>query len=255
MIEKLNTIKWFVLNPKYLPQSWQIFKRKIYWKGDRYGEKEAIVWCQENACEEDAVLQKIIGQMPKKTIEKTYTEDFDAARSVEAKVPVKMGGAAGLNLLYHIVRVFKPEYPIETGVAYGWSSLAILLAMHEYGAGDLYSVDMPYVKMGNEDFVGLVVPKRLRNKWRLIRLADRQGIVQVISQTPHLDFVHYDSDKSYLGRKWAYQKLWKHLKRGGVFISDDIQDNIAFKEFSEQIGYKPHIVEVAGKYVGLVVKK
>ena len=48
---------------------------------------------------------------------------------------------------------------------------------------------------------------------------------------PYLDLCHYDSDKSYYGRRWAYPKLWEALKTGGIFISDDIQDNWAFKEF------------------------
>ena len=66
---------------------------------------------------------------------------------------------------------------------------------------------------------------------------------------------HYDTDKSYWGRKWAYPKLWGSLKSGGVFISDDIQDNFAFKEFVEEKGVIFSVIESQGKYVGIFTKK
>ena len=45
-----------------------------------------------------------------------------------------------------------------------------------------------------------------------------------------IDLCHYDSDKSWWGRAYAFL-LWKALKPGGLFISDDIQDNMFFAEF------------------------
>ena len=32
------------------------------------------------------------------------------------------------------------------------------------------------------------------------------------------DFCHYDSDKSYQGRMFAYNKIWKNLKKKGIFF-------------------------------------
>jgi len=53
---------------------------------------------------------------------------------------------------------------------------------------------------------------------------------------------------------YAYSLLWNALVDNGVFISDDIQDNIAFIEFCEQVGKEPVIIEHFGKYVGVIVK-
>jgi hypothetical protein len=53
---------------------------------------------------------------------------------------------------------------------------------------------------------------------------------------------------------FAYPLLWDALVPGGIFISDDIQDNIAFKEFSEKIHIRPIIIEHQGKYVGILQK-
>ena len=57
-----------------------------------------------------------------------------------------MGGSAHIDLLYDCVKILKPTNIIETGVAFGWSSLAILKAISENKNGKLISVDMPYPK-------------------------------------------------------------------------------------------------------------
>ena len=40
---------------------------------------------------------------------------------------------------------------------------------------------MPYPKMNNENFVGIVIPDNLRKKWHLVRQPDRRGIKKAIS--------------------------------------------------------------------------
>ena len=46
-----------------------------------------------------------------------------------------------------------PTRLLETGVALGWSSLAILLALESVGHGELVSIDMPYPGMNNDAYV------------------------------------------------------------------------------------------------------
>ncbi|MFV0281806.1 MAG: hypothetical protein ACK5JM_13735, partial [Rhodoblastus sp.] len=65
---------------------------------------------------------------------------------------------------------------VETGVAYGWSSLALLAASEDRPDSRLVSVDMPYPKMNNEAFVGIVVPERFHARWKLVRKPDRNGL-------------------------------------------------------------------------------
>ena len=66
-----------------------------------------------------------------------------------------MGGSGHIHLLYDCVRLINAHNVIETGVAYGWSSLAILKALSENNSGRLFSVDMPYPRKKNELDVGL----------------------------------------------------------------------------------------------------
>ena len=69
-----------------------------------------------------------------------------------------------------------------------------------------------------------------------------------------LELVHYDSDKSYHGRKWSQEIIWKSLKKGGIFISDDIEDNAAFMEFTDKYNLIFSILEFEKKYVGVIKK-
>ena len=93
-----------------------------------------------------------------------------------------MGGAGDLDLLFAASKLSKANKALETGVAYGWSSLAILESISSLKNAKLISIDMPYPKMNNEDFVGIVVPKSLKAKWTLIREPDRNGIKKALKK-------------------------------------------------------------------------
>ncbi len=180
-----------------------------------------------------------------------YTGALEAA----GEVPVFMGGPGDLDLLFHLAGHERVRTAIETGVAFGWSSLAILLGMRSEGR--LFSTDMPYVRGGNEDYVGCVVPDDLRGGWTLIRLADRQALPIALKASGPIQLCHYDSDKTHVGRMWAYALLWDALEPGGYFVSDDVSDNEAFRVFAEGVGLEPTVIRPrteGEKYVGVLMK-
>ncbi|RME94825.1 MAG: class I SAM-dependent methyltransferase, partial [Bacteroidetes bacterium] len=101
-----------------------------------------------------------------------------------------------------------------------------------------------------------VIPELLRKNWQLIQLPDRIGLPKAIKLlNGPLDLCHYDSDKSYAGRMWAYPRLWKALKTGGIFVSDDVGDNLGFFNFAEKIQVNPVIVAWNDKYIGILRKE
>lgn len=145
--------------------------------------------------------------------------------------------------------------PVETGVAYGWSSLALLAGMGPRDGARLVSVDMPYPKMGAETAVGVVVPEALRDRWTLVREPDRRGLDKAIAcQGGRIDLAHYDSDKSWWGRRYGYARLWDALSSGGYFVSDDIQDNLAFAQMVERLGLPFAVTSSGGKFIGALRK-
>ena len=85
-----------------------------------------------------------------------------------------MGGASHIHLLYDCVRLSKAKV-VETGVAYGWSSLAILKALSLTNNGKLFSVDM-LIQENNENEVGIVVPEYLK-KLDFNKSPDRPGLL------------------------------------------------------------------------------
>jgi hypothetical protein len=254
MIEKVKTIFWFLKNPRYIQQIIQVLKRN---KNSQQEETraESTNWCKENCISQEEALKKLTGKSTFKNINRLYPDEIKLAKNTASNCPIKMGGEGAISFLYHLVKEKKFKNIIETGVAYGWSSLAILLAIKDTENALLISNDMPYIKANNEDYVGCVIPENIKSKWQLQRLPDVKGIPLALNFFNHnIDLCHYDSDKSYTGRKWSSPILWSSLKNGGLFVSDDINDNIAFKQFCEDVNRIPIIIEHLGKYVGIIKK-
>ena len=98
--------------------------------------------------------------------------------------------------------------------------------------------------------------KNLRKNWTLIKRPDNPGIIKaLIKAGGKIDICHYDSDKSWWGRHYAYPILWNSLNHQGLFISDDIQDNLYFSEFVKKYALNFAVVKFDGKFVGLIRKK
>ena len=253
MLNKLLLVIWFILRPKYYLHFFSLIKRKFLFNHDTFkNSKKAYEWAKENATPYVDALQKlnINGE-----VVGLDNDTIIEGQKLASKSSVKMGGSGHIHLLYDCVRLLKVKNVIETGVAYGWSSLAILKALSLNGFGKLYSVDMPYPRKKNENNVGIVVPQNLRKNWTLIRKPDNPGIISALNKVNgEIDLCHYDSDKSWWGRHYAYPILWKSLNSKGLFISDDIQDNLYFSKFVKKNLLNFAIVEFEGKFVGLIRK-
>lgn len=253
-MSKLKTAFWFMKNPKYVPQILQILKRHKH-KALENTRKDSTVWCQKHYVSQTDALKQLTGLNNISELDKLFPDVMKKAIQKELNTPVKMGGAGAISLIYHLVKISGAKKILETGVAYGWSSLAILLAIRDFADARLISNDMPYVSMNNEDYVGCIIPENLRAKWDLQRQPDIIGIPLALKKFENeLDFCHYDSDKSYTGRMWASPLLWKALKKGSFFVADDINDNVAFKHFCESVDRHPIIIKHEDKYVGIITK-
>ncbi len=257
MIEKMKTGIWFLRNPRFWRHGAALVARKLT-NAARHelSRGEATAWAAERACTAEealirlALFDRVASAFP--TVPDRLMHEADR-RARSAKVD--MGGPADLDLLHAAVVLTRPQSVVETGVAYGWSSLVILAAMHTSKTGQLISIDMPYAKRNNEEWVGVVVPETLRQRWKLIKEPDRNGIEKAIAAfNGAIDLCHYDPDKSYNGRLYAYPRLWKALRAGGLFISDDIQDNFGFRDFCSRNKIIFQVTESNGKYIGIARK-
>lgn len=248
-----KTIIWFLKRPQYLPQIFQVFKRRKN-KVNENKIVESTKWCKEVCISKNDALKELFGHEVQLT-QIDQSKYYEFAKNAEYNCPVKMGGEGSTDFIYTVTNILKPKKIFESGVAYGWSSFAFLLAIKEIPGSKLISNDMPYIKMENDNFIGCVVHSDLQLNWELQKLPDVKGIPLALKKFNNsIDICHYDSDKSYTGRMFGYPLLWEALSPGGVFISDDVQDNLAFKDFAIQKNVKPVVFEHNEKYVGVLMK-
>ena len=254
---KIKILVWYITKPLYYKQFFFLIKKKffnLFFKKITSKSKDDLLY--KTTTTEINLINDIFKSNNKSLINlrDQYSEIYKFAEKQSSLCPISMGGSSNIDLLFNLVVNHKPKIIVETGVAYGWSSLAFLLGLKSNNYGKLFSIDMPYPTLNNEKYVGCVIPENLKKNWELFRLPDLNGIPLVINKVTKVDICHYDSDKSYLGRKWAYPILWNSLNKNGIFISDDISDNNAFLEFVVQINKKPSIIKYKNQYLGLIIK-
>jgi predicted O-methyltransferase YrrM len=146
-------------------------------------------------------------------------------------------------LLFSLIRKYRPDIVVETGVAQGVSSHVILSALNENSKGRLISIDLPnrnragykYID-GTVDHVytpedlqpGWLVPEHLKNRWTLM-LGRSEEILRKIEAT--IDMFFHDSEHSYENMTMEFEWAYSHLSHGGLLTSDDISWNNAFDHF------------------------
>jgi predicted O-methyltransferase YrrM len=258
---KLETLVWFALRPPmYREAARRILSRNFTTaergRADERAKAEARAWCESIATEPGVLFERIGADASNLgPVARAEAQAWSHAVEEAKRIP-GMGGPGHVDLLYQICRALPARSVIETGVAAGWSTLAILLALERNGeSGQLVSLDMPYPKRGNAHLVGAVVPPSLRGRWTLVRRPDRDALPSALQRLGSIDLAHYDSDKTYEGRLFAYPLFLARLRKGGVLMSDDIEDNLAFRDFSERVGLRPFVFHKGGgNYAGALVK-
>lgn len=257
MIEDIKTFFWFLFRgPKYYSTLISLILTKF--KPTKDSENHIAIatkWCKKNCGTAEDCLRDIGVPSSDVIIEEAFSLEYKIKISnIIDSSDSDFGGPGHVNLIYTICEKLSIKNVIETGVAYGWSSAAILNSIQKRN-GSLISIDMPMLKQTDYQLIGIAVDSKLREYWHLKREPDRYGLPRAINSMPGgVEMVHYDSDKSYYGRKWSQEIIWKNLKKGGIFISDDIEDNTAFMEFVASKNLKFNIIECEKKYVGVVKK-
>jgi predicted O-methyltransferase YrrM len=171
----------------------------------------------------------------KQAAQKHKLGDLSGAASL-LKVPVQ----------YIATRVLKPNYIVETGVGIGISSLFYLEALNMNRKGELYSIDLPrqsyHVPQGihtdylpNEMEPGWLVPEKLRERWHLHLGDSKIELPKLLADLGTIDIFMHDSEHTYDFMMFEFETTWKHLKKGGILLSDDISWNKSFEDFAKKV--------------------
>lgn len=202
-------------------------------------------WYEKVAIPAEDYFKKIDADLWDESVEftvdfhKSIQNEFEGLEVDPLNEESGVGGAAGLELLYFYVRHTQPEIVLETGVAAGYSSHTVLRALEKNGHGELYSNDLPYSERPSKegkvvldkDDIGTLVPDELRSRWHLNLGPDKENLPEIVESVESIDLFHYDSDKSYSGRKFGIETVKPKLHDNSTVIMDDITDNKFFKDF------------------------
>ena len=260
-IQKIKTATYYTFQPHTYPFLRRLIKSKLTGESVSLNKtsEQATEWCKKRAVQPAEALHQLCNRQSMISFKGEFPDIVAEAEVRVSSCPQKMGGGRHLDLVYNLCESFEARSILETGVAYGWSSLAMLLSLSNRAEPHLISTNLHYSRYENDQYVGCAVPDDLRKNWTLVKEADKTALPKALAMMPKPDLCHYDSDKTYAGRMWAYSLLWQALKIDGCFVSDDIHDNLAFAHFCQMLDQMPTVVEIpasAGKkYVGILVKK
>lgn len=149
-------------------------------------------------------------------------------------------------VLYCIVRLFRPQVFIETGVLHGLTSLFLLQALSDNSHGKLVSVDLPsYFETGPANLDGFkdtlppgkepgwVIPERLHGFWDLRVGSSQEHLLQIAQEScgKSTIFLH-DSDHSHNNMMWEFGCAWSNIDTLQMIIADNVDFNTAFFDFA-----------------------
>ena len=163
------------------------------------------------------------------------------------------------NAAWSVTRHLAPATVVETGVARGMTSAAILFAMSADGAGRLYSIDLPPLSGSWADQSGAAVAPELRPRWTYLRGSTRRRLPRLLAELSAIDLFVHDSLHTAETMTFEFRCAWSALRAGGVLMSDDIDDSVAFERFvAEQGGIRAVVGKQSsknGNRFGLVRKR
>lgn len=152
--------------------------------------------------------------------------------------------------LYALVRKYRPEVIVETGVCNGTSTLFFLLALRENDFGTLHSLDYPYRasepldEFRKETFdayggaaipadkdPGWILPDELRDRWELTVGKSQLQLPGLLDTLGEIDMFVHDSEHSEPCMIMEYELAFARLTDGGWLLSDDIHWNDAWQTF------------------------
>ena len=205
-----------------------------------------------------------------------FLKEMYASKAYNQRYSSGRAGSVDVTSLYLLTRTLKPKSVVETGVASGRSSALILQGLHDNNNGSLYSIELPkfypadkqpddpsllinvegsieatgFIPEGKEP--GWLIPKFLRNRWKLILGVSQEKLPELLNELGEIELFYHDSEHTYKNMLFEFKTVWPHIKRGGFLISDDINRNMAFDDFTKEL--YPQKIKIYRNSVGIIQK-
>jgi predicted O-methyltransferase YrrM len=246
----------FILKNILTKNNFFIIFKKILKRFEKNDSLVALNWAKSHAIlSTDDFLKSIDMNLYEESIAVIKNVEKDSNKKLN-KIDISLGGGGNYLLLYFLVRHLKPNIVFETGVAAGWSTLAILRAIYKNKRGKLYSSDFPYFRIKNANkYIGYLAKNEKNiSDWFLDISGDEIALPNFLKKIGKnkIDLFHYDSDKSYTGRKNSINLIKRNLTKNSVIIFDDIQNNLHFRDYVKNNNFDFRVFEFNNKFVGLI---
>jgi predicted O-methyltransferase YrrM len=235
------------------PRRFAVMANKIVRRLSETRHPVDMKWLEASASPIEELAERLSPKLWQEAMQEAEQINRECSQKLRS-LGVDLGGGGAVPYLYFFTRFLRAQTIVETGVAAGYSSLAILEAIRKNGYGRLYSSDFPYFRLEKpEQYIGLVVDDDLKKDWTLLIEGDKENIPAILNSVDHIDLFHYDSDKSCAGRGWTMSKIEPYLGSKSIIIMDDIQDNDYFQSYVSVLPRNQWaIFKYEGKFVGIV---
>lgn len=162
-------------------------------------------------------------------------------------------------ILYVLIRLYRPERCLETGVFYGGNTTFILKALDKNQQGELISIDLPgqeievdsrHHLVGDSEHIppgldiGFLIPDYLKDRWKLVR-GDSHLEIPRLEGT--FDLYLHDSEHSYNFIKREMSLIWGKLRSDALVIADDLDWSNGFFSFCDEHHQYPLVITDNGK--------
>ncbi|MCI0563286.1 MAG: class I SAM-dependent methyltransferase [Nitrososphaera sp.] len=178
-------------------------------------------------------------------LKRVFPEDAARCEQILAAVPTyppasiardQRGASPPLaQACYALVLLCRPQSLVEIGVAEGVTSFYLLTGLKAVGGGHLTSIDLPGLTPEWQRETGRSVPAELHARWSLVLGPSSFKLPRVLKGLGEIDLAVHDGTHHAAAQIREYQLLWRHLKPGGILLSDDV-DNGAFAKFATSTG-------------------
>lgn len=148
--------------------------------------------------------------------------------------------SATLQILFSLIRKYKPKLLVETGVHFGLSTAVFLYAMKLNQQGKLISIDN-----WDSEECGCYVTKDISTRWEL-KIGKSMDILPNLNWEL-IDFFCHDSAHTYKNMWDEYRWAIGRVKQGGLIISHDVGSSNAWFEFVKKYNLEWYLVKTAIK--------
>jgi predicted O-methyltransferase YrrM len=136
-----------------------------------------------------------------------------------------------VRAIWHLVCRLRPDKIVETGVAHGMTTRFILEALQRNGWGHLWSIDLAPVDPAMAAQIGAAVQGPVAKRWSLVEGSSRRRLPPLLDAVAPIDLFIHDSLHTTPHLRFELAAAWPALRPGGYMVVDDIDTNVAFREF------------------------